>query len=116
MRPGGDRRGVQRASNHFGAVIREQSRRSLATNSSQFQYRCSYILYRPRSSSERPSSHLRSSSLVDFSEMALEILELFRTSSSTKMGQSTRRASARASLGRESMEKISPLRSTQISA
>src|ERR1700674_2271840 len=75
-----------------------------------------YILYRPRSSSERPSSHLRSSSLVDFSEMALEIFELFRTSSSTKMGQSTRRASARASLGRESMEKLSPLRSTQISA
>jgi hypothetical protein len=35
-----------------------------------------YILYRPRSSSERPSSHLRSSSLVDLSEMALEILEL----------------------------------------
>src|ERR1019366_4338046 len=75
-----------------------------------------YILYRPRSSSERPSSHLRSSSLVDFSEMALEILELFRTSSSTKMGQSTRKASARASLGRESMDMISPLRSTQISA
>jgi hypothetical protein len=35
-----------------------------------------YILYRPRSSVESPSSHLRSSSLVDFSEIALEILEL----------------------------------------
>src|SRR5579864_7994472 len=48
--------------------------------------------------------------------MALEILEFFRTSSSTKIGQSTRNASASASLGRESMLINSPSRSTQISA
>ena len=54
--------------------------------------------------------------IYEANAIALEIFELFKTSSSTKMGQSTRRARARASLGRESMEKIWPLRSTQINA
>jgi hypothetical protein len=40
---------------------------------------------------------------VDFSEMVLEILELSSTSSSTKIGQSTRNGNASASLGRESL-------------
>ncbi len=42
-----------------------------------------YILYRPRSSSFKPSSHLRSSSLCTFSFTVLVSLDVFRTVSST---------------------------------
>src|ERR1700756_4123039 len=75
-----------------------------------------YILQRPRAPSERPSSTVRGCPLVVRSESWLEILEFLSTSSSTKIGQSTRNARASASLGRESMVIICPSRSTQISA
>src|SRR5208282_3111923 len=75
-----------------------------------------YILYLPISSSFRPSSHLRSSSLVILSGMLVASFELFRTRSSTKIGQSTRSASASASDGRESMLTTSPSRSSQMTA
>jgi hypothetical protein len=55
--------------------LRNRIRRDLSYRSLRRAY--SYILYRPMSSPERPSSYLRSSSLVDFSEMALELFELF---------------------------------------
>src|SRR5580658_518079 len=75
-----------------------------------------YILYLPRSSSFRPSSHLRNSSLLTRSLMLAASFEFFNTTSSTKMGQSQRSASASASDGRESIEITSPPRSSQITA
>src|SRR5215469_610035 len=78
--------------------------------------RNSYILYFPRSSSFRPSSHFRSSSLVTRSDMFAASFEVLRTVSSTKIGQSTRSARARASEGRESMLMTSPPRSSQMTA
>src|SRR5712672_2289884 len=55
-----------------------------------------YILYRPRSSSFRPSSHLRRSSEEIRSAVVLATLEVLSTSSSTKIGQSRRKANASA--------------------
>src|SRR5450631_594097 len=75
-----------------------------------------YILYFPRSSSFRPSRYFRNSSLVTRSDMFAASFEVFSTISSTKIGQSTRRASASASEGRESMLIISPPRSSQMTA
>src|ERR1019366_103029 len=75
-----------------------------------------HILYLPRSSSPRSSSHLRSSSLFTAGTALAACFELFRTSSSTKMGQSTRNASASASDGRESMLTTWPSLSSQITA
>src|SRR5205823_12497033 len=75
-----------------------------------------HILYLPKSSSFSPSSHLRSSSLVTREASLVASLEFFNTSSSTKIGQSTRRAKARASEGRESMLITWPSRSSQITA
>src|SRR6516165_2327436 len=75
-----------------------------------------YILYFPRSSSFSPSSHFRSSSLVTRSDILVASFEVFRTDSSTKIGQSTRNARASASEGRESMLMTSPPRSSQMTA
>ena len=50
------------------------------------------------------------------SELLAATFEDLRTSSSTKIGQSTRRASAKASEGRESMLMMRPSRSTQMTA
>src|SRR5260221_4300158 len=93
---------------HYDAVTTRQQTKSLELKST------SHIRYLPRSSSFRPSSHLRSSSLVAGSEALADFLEVFKTSSSTKMGQSTRKASARASDGRESTLITRPSRSIQI--
>src|SRR4030081_712936 len=73
-----------------------------------------YILYLPRSSSPRSSSHFRNSSLLTAGTGFADCLEFFRTSSSTKIGQSTRKASASASDGRESMLMTCPSLSSQI--
>ncbi len=67
-------------------------------------------------SSPRFSSQRRNSSLPTLSETALATLDDFRTLSSTKIGASVRKASARASPGRESMEMVVPFRSNQIKA
>src|SRR5580692_12627375 len=75
-----------------------------------------YILYFPISSSPRPSRYFRNSSLVTRSVMLAASFDVFNTPSSTKMGQSTRSASASASEGRESMLMTSPPRSSQITA
>src|SRR5215472_3364043 len=75
-----------------------------------------YILYFPKSSSFNPSSHFLSSSLVTRSDMLAARFEVFSTTSSTKIGQSTRSANASASDGRESIEITSPPRSSQITA
>src|SRR5580700_7765007 len=75
-----------------------------------------YILYFPRSSSFSPSRYFRNSSAVTRSDPFAACFEFFSTSSSTKIGQSTRSASASASDGRESILTTSPLRSNQITA
>ena len=62
-----------------------------------------HILYLPKSSSLRFSSH-GFSSLSEASSPGALALEALKTASSTKIGQSMRRASANASLGRESIE------------
>src|SRR4249919_1952268 len=96
---------------HLFKIVRDYSVPSLRSG-----FQNSYILYRPRSSSFRPSSHLRRSSEEIRSAAVLATLEVFSTSSSTKIGQSRRNASASASDGRESMLITLPSRSIQITA
>src|SRR5260370_28757929 len=117
--PGQPRAAVATSSSRFKVVLmmllllsaRRGSRQKLTGGTP-----ANYILYRPRSSSFRPSSHLRSSSLVTRSDEVAACFEVFRTSSSTKIGQSTRNASASASEGRESTLTTRPSRSIQITA
>src|SRR5579872_1580530 len=87
-----------------------------STTNMQHQSDPSYILYFPKSSSPSPSRYFRNSSLVTRSDMLAASFEVFNTTSSTKIGQSTRSASASASDGRESMLITSPPRSSQITA
>src|SRR5580700_7215085 len=88
----------------------------LAAGGWQLQAGNCYILYFPRSSSFKPSRYFRNSSAVTRSDIFAACFEFFNTISSTKIGQSTRSASASASDGRESMLITSPLRSSQITA
>src|SRR5258708_21512873 len=75
-----------------------------------------YILYLARSSSLSQSNHFRSSSVETRSDALAASFEFFSPISSTKMGQSMRRARASASDGRESMLITSPPRSSQMTA
>src|SRR5262245_58384697 len=75
-----------------------------------------YILYLPKSSSFRFSSQRFNSSSPIFSCFAGDDLEVLITSSSTKIGESVLKASANASLGRESIEINFPSRSSQMMA
>src|SRR5438093_386808 len=68
-----------------------------------------HILYLPRSSGSRLSSHLCSRSASVFSDAKSTVFALSITESSTKIGARVRSASAIASLGRASIASVSPL-------
>ena len=76
------------------------------------------VFLRDHSERRRAEAALRHQAnlLASVSDAVVAILEFFRTSSSTKMGQSTRKASANASEGRESILTMRPSRSNQITA